>query len=267
MILRKKTRIIPLLLALGLSLSACSTTSSYSDARHQVHHVRNPVKAADINVQLGLEFLKKGESAQAKSKLLLAKRLAPKDPAVWFGFGYFFENTGDPEQADYSYRKAIQLDPNHGNSHNNYGTFLCRHGKYQAAIKHFKLAIADPEYLDISGAYENAGIAALQLQNEEQAKHFFQKALEYNSSSELALVQLANIAYRKNSFALAKKYLTQWSYIAAPTPEGLWLRANVEKGLGHDEEYLKNMALLKEKFPKSDYLLKLNRPQLTYLQF
>lgn len=254
MIHTRKILSLSTLLALGLGLSACSTTANYSDSQHQIHHVRNPVKAANINVQLGLELLKKGESAQAKSKLLLAKRLAPKDPAVWFGFGYFFENTGDVAQADFSYRKAIQLAPEHGNSHNNYGTFLCRQGKYQEAIQHFLLAIADPEYLDISGAYENAGIAALQLPNQRLAQQYFQKALEYNSSSDVALVQLAKIAYSNNNFKLAKKYLTQWSYVSPPTAEGVWLHANVEKRLGNEAEYQKDIAFLQEKFPKSQYL-------------
>jgi len=241
-----------------LLLQSCAHRNHSSMASYRVvqntpvtksHH--NPKKAAEINATLALEFLNRGETERAKKKLLKAKKLAPKDPAVWYSFGYFFEHTGEPALAKNSYLKAITLNRKKGASHNNYGTFLCRQKQYEPGIKQFKLAVADPEYLDVSGAYENAGVCALAIPDKTRAVAFFKKALDYNSNADVALINLASISYAEKHYPQARSYLIQLSYVVAPFPEALKLRAEVERHLGNKKESAKIMATLKEKFPDS----------------
>jgi type IV pilus assembly protein PilF len=133
--------------------------------------------AANANVKLAIAFLNQGYTKEAKQKLLLAQKIAPKNPAVWYGMGYFQENTGSFDQAGKAYEKALRLAPKNGAAHNNYGCYLCRHGRYAESIKHFILAVQDPEYLDVGGAFENAGLCALKIPNKKLAIQFFKKAL------------------------------------------------------------------------------------------
>jgi type IV pilus assembly protein PilF len=133
--------------------------------------------AANANVKLAIAFLNQGYTKEAKQKLLLAQKIAPQNPAVWYGMGYFQENTGSFDQAGKSYEKALRLAPKNGAAHNNYGCYLCRKGRYAESIKHFILAVQDPEYLEIGGAFENAGLCALKIPNRKLAIQFFKKAL------------------------------------------------------------------------------------------
>lgn len=139
---------------------------------------QNLVKAAHINVELGLAYLEKNEMSRAKNTLLQAKREAPKEPVVWYGMGYFLERTGDFRAAEEHYRFALELSPDVGPAFNNYGAFLCRHGRYQEALKAFEKAAADRHYLEPAVAYANAGFCALKIPNQRLANQYFQRALE-----------------------------------------------------------------------------------------
>ena len=134
------------------------------------------IKAAKINVQLGLAYLEKNDMSRAKKTLLLAKREAPQEPSVWYGMGYFLERTGELKAAEEHYRVALGLNANAGPALNNYGTFLCRQRRYAEALKAFEQAVADPNYLEPAVAYENAGLCALKIPDQHLAKHYFQEA-------------------------------------------------------------------------------------------
>lgn len=136
-----------------------------------VNSAENPA-LAKINVQLGLAYLDKKEIAQAKLKFLEAKQQAPKEPLVWYSMAYFFERTGDLKKAQSYYQTAISLSPQSGCAHNNYGTFLCRQGKYREAIEQFNLAVQDEYYLDAAGAYQNAWICALRIPDIPLAQYY-----------------------------------------------------------------------------------------------
>lgn len=255
----KKITKVSVTLMVALTLSSCGTSNnefrSYAgNTPSNNHKYHNPHRAAQINVQLALQFLNKGDPVRAKKKLLLARQIAANDPMVWYGFGYFFENTGDLAKAEQSYRKALAFNSQVGESHNNFGTFLCRHSRVQEALQHFDLAVKDPEYLDLSGALENAGVCALKLPNNEyKAITYFKKALEYNSSADVALINLAELYYKQHDYKQAKQYLIQLSYMVRPTAYALRLRAQVEEALGNTEEQVKAIATLQKQFLESEH--------------
>ena len=133
-------------------------------------------KTAEINAQLALHYLTNKNPAFGKSKLLLAQKQAPSDPAIWYMSGYFWEHAGNVATAEKDYLKAISLAPDSGSAQNNYGVFLCRQEKYAAAISHFDLAASDPNYLYPAEAYKNAASCALKIPNKPLARKYFSLA-------------------------------------------------------------------------------------------
>ena len=123
---------------------ACSPTSE------------NHKTSANYNAQLGLAYLKQGNTQAAKNKLLLALQQSPDDPLILDSMAYFFEITGEIKLADNYYLQAIKRAPKSGAAQNNYGVFLCRHKRYQESLNHFSLAVKDNNYLNTAQAYENA---------------------------------------------------------------------------------------------------------------
>lgn len=115
-------------------------------------------KLAELNVELGLEYLKQNNLSRAKEKLLTAINLSPKKYATNVAFGYFMEKIGEEKRAEKYYILGIKYSDSKtkGAALNNYGTFLYRQKRYKEALKYFLLAANDSNYLNFSTAKENA---------------------------------------------------------------------------------------------------------------
>lgn len=150
-------------------------------------------KAASYNLQLGLAYLKQGDRPRAKKKLLTALEQAPKSPDVNSALAYYFENTNELDKAKSYYLKAVDLSDNSGAQLNNYGTFLCRQREYKKAEAYFLKAVKDVQYVHTSGAYENAGLCALEIPDEDKAKEYFISALNQDPSRSESLYELVKL--------------------------------------------------------------------------
>ena len=128
-----------------------------------------------------------------KQKILLAIEEGPSLPEVWYGMAYYQEKTGDNSEAVKNYQKAIALDPKRGESHNNYGTYLCKHGQYRAAVNEFALAVKDINYMNTAGAYENAGLCALKIPDKTLARNNFERAILIDPNLTTAATLLAQL--------------------------------------------------------------------------
>jgi type IV pilus assembly protein PilF len=144
---------------------------------------------------------------------------------------YFLEATGNEEASKY-YLKAVEVAPGRGDAQNNYGTFLCRAGRYQESIKHFMLAAKSPEYLDPAAAYENAGMCAMKMNSNQQAEGYFKQALLKDPARTLSLLKLAEVDIKLGHIENTKKMLNQFALVAEPTPESEALHQQIAKKLG-----------------------------------
>ena len=171
--------------------------------------------AALYNTQLGLAYLKQGDRARAKRKLLTALTQAPNSPDVNASMAWFMEQSGEMDRAQAYYKKAMAAAPGNGAQLNNFGAFLCRRGQYRQADTYFLRAVNDAQYEHTAGAYENAGLCASAIPDYKKAKKYFFRALEQDPLRKQSLYELVNIEVKlgRDDQALAwlKKYpaLTQ----------------------------------------------------------
>lgn len=175
---------------------------------------KNDMAAAQANLNLALDYIQAEDMENAKDKLMLAVKEEPNYAATWYTMGYFDEVTKHLPQAEADYKHAIALDKNSGMANNNYGTFLCRNGRYKEAIAQFMIAANQSEYLHAGGAYENAGICALEIPDEEAAKGFFLQALNNEPDRKTANFELARIYYHEDNTALSKTYFGNYAKLA-----------------------------------------------------
>jgi type IV pilus assembly protein PilF len=206
--------------ALISCLSACSSMSPA--AKEQTAKID---RAAKANTQLGMAYIERHEMQRAKQKFLLALQEDPKLPEVWYSMGYYMEVTGVNAKKDYL--KAVDLAPKHGDVQNNYGTFLCRNGEYNEAIKHFMLAIEDNEYLDTASAYENAGLCALKIPDKKLALNYFNRALMVDPNHPNALLEAATLNYQNKNYRDAKSQLAEYLAIASPNLQSQMLSSKL----------------------------------------
>ncbi len=195
---------------LGLTLLSACTSSTGPQVDEVKQRQSKNAKAAEVNVQLGLGYLRQGNVRRAKQKLVTAKEQAPNSPDVLGALGYYFEQTDNAIQAERYYRQALHLAPGHGAQLNNYGAFLCRKGKYTEADKFFERASKDLNYMNSAGALENAGLCSLAIPNLAMAKGYFEKAVAQDPKRVKSIYELARIALESKDYKTALRWAEQY---------------------------------------------------------
>lgn len=208
-------------------------------------------KAARLNIELGLGYLRQDQTSRAKAKFNHAKSLAPHLPEVYYSYGFFYERVGEVEEAEKAYQKAIKLNPKGGVEHNHYGTFLCRTQQYEKADKEFQRAIEDPNYTNTAETLENAGICALQIPDMAKATEYLEKALRYDSNRANALLELAIIKYQAGKISQARDYHARFVKLSKPTARSLLLGLELAKNMGDRAQEIKYASVLRAQFPQA----------------
>ena len=103
----------------------------------------------------------------------------PQDASVNRIFAYYYQKVNESGNAEYYYKKALSLDQNNADTYNNYGAFLCREGRYEAAEQAFLKAIQQSTYIAVANTYENAGMCAEKSGKINKALHYYQSALSH----------------------------------------------------------------------------------------
>ena len=130
------------------------------------------------------------------------------------------------EKAEYHYKKATTLDPENSQAANNYGAFLCRHGRELESEKYFMQALKNPLYSTPEFAYTNAALCLLQVgeaRETEKAKEYLGKAIAAKSDFGPALLSMAQLLFDQGEYVAAKFYLDRFHLVAKPTARSLWL--------------------------------------------
>lgn len=238
------TQII-LISVIGSALTACG----FSKSSQQEYEHERMINTAKINCQLGLAYLQSNNIPRAKQKLLLAISQAPTAPEPLYSMAYFLEVTGDKTQAGVYYSKAVKVAPKRGDAQNNYGTYLCRNGQYAASIKYFLAAAKNPDYLDVGDAYENAGLCALKIPDNQHAIQYFSQALMRDPSRKTSLYEIAEAYYQSGNYREARIGLNHFLEASPPTAESLALSVQIDKKLcQNDPNIISNkMAAIPEK--------------------
>jgi len=240
-------------IALSVFLSGCVTQSYENDSdKPVVENVSNNNEIAMTRISLGLGYLKMGNTTQAKLNLEKAKRFSPKLVQVYTAFAHYYDVVGEPELATESYEKALSIDSGDPDTLNNYGVFLCRNEKYQAAEKFTLQAIAIPTYLMVSQSYENLALCQIRAKQYTKADKYFTKSIQHSPNSASALLQMVRLQYIFSDYKAAEKYLRRYEKSTRRfSPEALALAYKVfEKQ--RNRKVAKNYAsMLVKLFPNS----------------
>ncbi|WP_341501794.1 type IV pilus biogenesis/stability protein PilW [Gallaecimonas sp. GXIMD4217] len=238
--------------ALLMGLFGCVSRTTYDASGDVVEeHVFDAVAAAKTRVQLGLTYLRSGDSAKAKMHLEKAEEFAPKLPEVYFSQGYYYQTVGEMALAEQAYRKAVDLDDENGEALNNFGAFLCRMGRYEESITYFKKAVRAPGYIRVAGAYENAGLCARMGDMAAEAEEYLSSALSHDPKRATSLLAMAELRFNRQDYGGAKGYLIRLQQVSQPSPQSLFMAIRLAKQTGDKSGVEKYGEELLEKFPDS----------------
>ncbi|MDH5484958.1 MAG: type IV pilus biogenesis/stability protein PilW [Gammaproteobacteria bacterium] len=246
---------IVLLLAL-VSLVACSGGSSsvrkskkQGDSKH----------AAEVNVQLAIGYIKRGQMDVARDKLDKAIADDPKYVPAYTTMAALMEMMEDSAKAEEFYKKALDVDEKNSDLLNNYGTFLCKYNKIDEAIEQFNKALANKFYETPERTHANMGYCLMVAEKPDYAlaeKHL-RKALKVNPNMESALLAMGELGIETRRFLMARAYMQRYHGRMKPSASSLWYQIQAEKALGDEKYFVKLSRDLLKYFPDSPEAKKL----------
>lgn len=242
-----------LLIASALLAGCVTTSDTVSDASLR--------EAARYNVQLGIEYLNQGRRELAMEKLQRAAEQDPRSAEVRMWLAYAYNHYGDADRADEHYRRALRLDDDNPELRNNYGAFLCQHGRLAEAERHFVAAARNGEYSTPEVAWTNAGICAEREPDLDKAERYYREALNVDSRHEDALWQMAQLAFNRDNALSARGFVQRYLEVAPRSAESMWLGYQVETALEDTVAAQRYATVLRNDFPNSEQARRLQEAE------
>lgn len=246
--MQRLTGLIIILLSVMLSSCVSETTGGFNRA--------DPEQTLDVYLQLALGYVEQQDLTQARRHLNNATAIDPNNSDVYGIWGLVYTIEGDLGLADESFLRALRLDSGNSQVRNNYAAFLFSNGRYQEAYEQLEQVVEDTEYPGRPQAFENMGLAALQLDQLNDAEYAFSRALQLSSNRIRSILELADIGLQQADIQQAERYyqnfltLRQFFNIQQ-SARSLWIGIKLEQAKGMNDQMNTYGATLAELYPDS----------------
>ncbi|NOH67656.1 type IV pilus biogenesis/stability protein PilW [Vibrio rotiferianus] len=194
----------------------------------------DPIAMAESRIALGLGYLENGNMIRAHDNLQQALSHAPQYYRTQLSMAHYYETVGEVDKAESMYKRSLRQHTKNGNVLNNYGTFLCKQGKYEQADKMFTRAIEQPYYYLIPASYENAAFCALKSQQPKRAKYYFERAINHDPHRPKSILQLAKLEIDDGEYTDARIRLMRFHQTYGLKKPSLQLMVELERAAGND---------------------------------
>jgi type IV pilus assembly protein PilF len=104
-----------------------------------------------------------------------------------------------------------------------------------------------------------AAVCSLRIKNERDAEEFLERALRLDPNYYPALINLAQIKYRRGELDAARGLVGRYNKLAEPTAESLWLALRIERRRGDPSAVTAYANQLRRRFPGSKEYEELQR--------
>ena len=208
-------------------------------------------RLAQVNTQLGIEYIQKGDLDIALDRLKRALDADPDYVDAHNTLGLLRGNLGQYDEAERSFKHVLKIDSKNSATLNNYGQFLCQLDRHKEGQKLILKAIENPLYENPDAALSNAGICALNSGDVDTAETHFRSALEINPKLAPTLYHMAFLSHRLARYLPARGYLQRFLEVGRHNAESLWLRIRIERELGDKDTEASYELQLERNFPDS----------------
>ena len=163
---------------------------------------------ARVRTSLAAQYIRKNELDTAQRQLEKAFSADSRYAPAYDMMGVLLQQEGSRinlAKADQYFKKAIALDKDFVQAHNNYGVYLSQMKRYREAAEQFEIAGASLGYEGRIGALENLGRTYLQLNDSSAAAKAFLRALDGNRNSIIAHIELVDLLLEQQRVPQAQR--------------------------------------------------------------
>ncbi|WP_313342600.1 type IV pilus biogenesis/stability protein PilW [Stenotrophomonas sp.] len=201
-------------------------------------------------VTLSAEAFRAGAIDVAEKRAKSALKLDASRPDAYILLAALANQRGADAEAGPLFQKAAELAPNSGEVLNNYGAWLCGHGRATEALPLFDRALAAPGYRTPAAALANAGGCALDAGQPERASRDLRKALALEPDNAYALESMARNEYAQNRYFEARAFAQRRLAAAPATRSVLQLASQIEAQLGDTVASGRYLQRIRDEFPQ-----------------
>ena len=232
-------------IAFTLLIAACTSTPPDLPKKWETS------KRAEAHVELGLDYLRRGQFDVAAEEFDLAISIDPNSDTAYHGKGLLMAQTGYTEDAKKLLSKAVSLNKSNYLAANDYGIYLCRNGDSDRGIAALERVAIRPDNQIITNTELGLGICHYEQGNIPEAKQYFRNVLNALPGLPQALLPMAEISFQEQNFLSARAFIERYIATGAVSEKILVLGANTEIMLGDPEKARQYARELRRAYPAS----------------
>lgn len=238
--------------AMLLVLPGCVTTQTGG-----FEEKKDPKKAVDVSVQAARGYIQQGNWDAAKRHLKNALAIDDSDAEVHETMAQVFWQTGEFEQADQHFRRAVSLKGD-ARIRNNYAAFLYDRKRFAEAESELEKVAEDMLYDQRANAFVNLGRVRIKLKKYAAAKDVLERAvlMDRNNLNSVAISLLAEVSYQLGDYPKAQGYYDRYrKAMNGQTAASLWLGIRLAEKFGDHDAAASYALALKNLYPQSEEYL------------
>lgn len=214
-------------------------------------------RRARLRLELATGYFARGQMETALDEVKQALVARPDMPQALSLRGLIYASMGEPVLAEQSFQRALQVDPRDAGTMHNYGYFLCRIGRFDAATAMFDRAIEQPQYREVPRTLTAKGLCQISAGRPADAESTLTRAYEMDPTNPSTAYYLGDVLYRLGEYQRARFYLRRVNgQPATSNAQSLWLAARIEQRLGNPSGVREFGERLQERFPQSPEALR-----------
>lgn len=236
---RARVACIAGMLVVANLLSACitETTGGFNVEKSDTQALQNYIR-------LATGYLEQNDLANTKRHLANAENLDNNNSEVFAIWGLVYAQEGEVDLAEEKFQRALRINSKNSQARNNYSAFLFANSRFEDAYEQLEQVVADAEYQARPQAFENLGLAALQLERIDAAENAFSRALQLNSNQLRSSLEMTSINLQKKDVLQARAFYRNYLnllqlYKIGQTAHSLWVGIQLEHTLGNLENVYK----------------------------
>ena len=209
-------------------------------------------RRARIRMELAASYYSQGQLTTALDQVKQALAAVPELAEAYNLRGLIYSALGDDRLAEESFKRAVQINPQDGDTLHNYGFFKCERKRYAEADDLFSRASQVSGYRSVSRTLLVQGICEARSGDMALAEKTLTRAYEVDAGNPAIGMNLADVLYRRGDYERARFYVRRIN--AQPefkNAESLWLAARIERKLGNESGMRELGQQLRDRFPQS----------------
>lgn len=197
-----------------------------------ISEVGAPRERARVHTELAAAYYELGNMGVALEEARIAVLADGNYAPAYNILGLVHMDLKETALAEANFARALQISPNDPDANHNYAWFLCQGGREEQSLRHFLAAVRNPLYTSPQKSYTLAGVCAARKRNDQEAAEYLERALRLDPNYLMAVINLAQVRYRRGELDAARTLVTRFNRTAEPTAESLWLALRIERKLG-----------------------------------